>query len=424
MNIFTVLTPVITLVTVQITVLELSRLRKVKNLYLILLLVLSIQTVICGTILVNYGLAVYAKCFFFIMDAPMFLTFYWLSARRDLRDLFTVLVTMFISFAVSLPSIWMSHYVGGGYVWYNLIRVAIFSVLIILIHYRVKERYRQIQDELKQGWGIFCILPIIGLLILAYQYLIYINTGNFVHIAMICFFILVLMIAIFFVFNYVLNQLHDKYLVQEQQRILTLQNKAQLEQFERQREAAEISNRRWHDLRHNTQQLIELIEAGNGDQALDYLREQIGSEQIHKTVYCMHPAVNSILCLWAERAEKAGIEVKILTDVPDKLTIEPMELSALFSNAIENAYEACIKLKDDMIKFINVDSRYNGKRLAISVVNSCSNEVVFRDDMPVSSKEGGGIGTRSMAYTVQRFSGTKFYEAKNGIFTARLILNV
>ncbi len=424
MDFSTILMPVITLLTAQITVLELGRMRQVKKLYLILLIELIFQTIICVAILVNYGLAAYAKCFIFVMDVPAFLTFYWLSARRDFRDLFTVLVTIFINFTMSLPSLWVTHLVGGGYFWYNIVRVLIFSVLIILIRCRVRERYQQVQDELKKGWGIFCILPVIGLLILAYQYMIYCNNGNFYHMAINCIFVLLLMTAVFFVFNYVLNQLHDKYLVQEQQRILTLQNKAQLEQFERQREAAEISNRRWHDLRHNTQQLIELIESGNIDHALDYLKEQSGMEQIPKKVYCMHQAVNSILCLWAERSGKVGIEIEILTDVPDQLSIEPMELSALFSNAVENAYEACIKLSDDIKKFIKVEARYNGKRLAISVVNSCSSKVVFEEDMPVSSKEGGGIGTRSIAYTVQRFSGTKFYEAKNGVFTARFILNV
>ena len=424
MDISTILTPVITLVTAQITVLELSRLRKMNRLYLILLAELIFQTIICGAILVNYGLVVYAKCFVFIMDIPAFLTFYWLSARRDFRDVFTVLITIFVSFAVSLPSIWMSHFIAGDFFWYNLIRVIIFSVLIILIHFRIKKRYRQIQDVMKQGWGVFCILPVIGLVIMTYQYIIFINTGNYFHIAMIGFLILLMMAAIFFVFNYVFNQLHDKYLMQEQQRILTLQNKAQLEQFERQREAAELSNRRWHDLRHNTRQLIELIETGNVDRALDYLKEQIGMELVPKKVYCMHTAVNSILCLWAERSQKAGIEMEIVTDVPEKLSIEPMELSALFSNAVENAYEACIKLSDDIRKFIKVEARYNGKRLAISVINSCSSEVIFENDMPVSSKVGGGIGTRSITYTVQRFSGTKFFEARDGIFTARFILNV
>ncbi len=424
MDIFIVLTPVITLVTAQITVLDLSRFRPMKKKYLILLMQLIFQTIICGAILIHYGLEAYAKFFFIIMDVPALITFYWMSARRDFRDLFTVLITIFISFTISLPSIWVSSSIRGGYLWYNLVRAIFFSIVMLLLHYRVRERYLQIQDEIKQGWGIFCILPFLGILMLSYQYVIYISRGDFFHLTMICFFLLILMIAVFFVFNYVLNQLHGKYLMQEQQRILTMQNKVQQEQFERQREAAEISNRRWHDLRHSTHLLIELIESGNVEQALTYLKEQRGMEQIPQTVYCIHPAVNSILCFWAERSQKAGIEIEIQTDVPDKLSIDPMELSALVSNALENAFEACSKLSEDIKRFIKVEAHYNGKRLAISIVNSCDSEVEFEKDMPVSSKVGGGIGARSIAYTVQRFSGTKFFEAKDCIFTARFVLKV
>jgi hypothetical protein len=39
-------------------------------------------------------------------------------------------------------------------------------------------------------------------------------------------------------------------------------------------------------------------------------------------------------------------------------------------------------------------------------------------------KKGGGIGTRSIAYTVERFAGTKFFEAKDGVFIARFVLNI
>ncbi len=425
MDISTILMPVITLLSAQLIVLELSRLRiSSRKLMVILAFELLLQTVVCAAILIHFGYEVYAKCFFFVMDLPACITFYCLSKRRDFRDLFTVLVTIFISFTTSIPSMWASQILGDGYFWYNIIRIVFFGIFISLIHFQLRKRYLQIQDELSQGWGFFCILPLLGLMMLGYQYLVYSRSGNFSHVAVICIFILITVLAVFYVFNYILNQLHEKYMIQEQQRLLVMQNKAQQEQFERQKESAEKSNRRWHDLRHNTQQLIELMEAGNMEQALAYLKEQRGMEQVPQTVYCLHPAVNSILCLWAERSKKAGIEIEIQTDVPEKLLIEPMELSALFSNAIENAFEACNRVVDSSRSFIKVESRYNGKRLAISIMNSCNSEVVFENDMPVSAKTGGGIGTRSMAYTVQRFSGTKFFEVKDGVFTARMILNV
>ncbi|MDF2487242.1 MAG: hypothetical protein K0R46_3410, partial [Herbinix sp.] len=268
------------------------------------------------------------------------------------------------------------------------------------------------------------ILPFIACLVMYSHYLIFIQSGIFIDFILNCFFIVVMMSTIFIIFNYILNQLHEKYLLQEQRRILAMQNKAQLDQFEQQRAESEKSNRRWHDLRHGTQQLIELLETGKIEIAIDYLKEQRGENQINKVDYCMHPVVNSMLCLWAERVRKTGIMMEINTNIPDQLQIEPMELSALFANAIENAYEACLRLSSETPKFIKVQTNYNGGRLAIGITNSCLPEILFDKDMPISDKKGGGIGTRSIVYTAERFAGTTFFEAKDGVFTARFILNI
>jgi hypothetical protein len=101
-----------------------------------------------------------------------------------------------------------------------------------------------------------------------------------------------------------------------------------------------------------------------------------------------------------------------------------MELSALFANAFENAYEGCLRLGNGTHKFIKAEAQYNGKRLAIGFTNSCLEDIHFEDDMPVSDKINGGIGTRSIAYTVGRFHGTKYFGVKDGVFTARFVLNI
>jgi len=213
-------------------------------------------------------------------------------------------------------------------------------------------------------------------------------------------------------------------MMQEQKRILSIQNKAQLDQFVQQKEASEKANRRWHDLHHNTEELIGLLEAGDTDTAITYLKEQRGMVEVPKTEYCLHPAVNSILCLWAERFRKAGISVGIQTDVQEKLDIEPMELAALFANAFENAYKGCLCLPDGTQKFIKVEAHYNGKRLAIGFTNNCREDICFEGDMPVSLKQGGGIGIRSITYTVKRFHGVAYFEEKDGVFSSRFVLNV
>jgi hypothetical protein len=424
MDLSALLMPAITLITAQITVLELALFRYNKRKMIVFLcLEFIVQETVNGSVLLFAGYDAYARWFPLIMDVPAGITFFYLSKRRDFRDLFTIFVTLFISFTISVPSMWISQLLGNSNWWYSLIRIILYTIVLYLIHRFIRKRYIQIQEEIEKGWGMFCILPLIGSAILYVEYQQYSDNGKFSEVAAECFLTIAIMATVFLLFNYVLKQLHEKFIVQEQKQILAIQNKAQRDQFDQQREAAEKTNRRWHDLRHNIQELIELLEAGDVDTALSYLKEQRGMDVIPKEEYCLHPAVNSILCLWAERSRIAGIIAEIRTDVPVKLNIEPMELSALFSNAFENAYEGCLSLPSDIQKYIKVDANYNGKRLSIGFSNPCLKDIRFEGDMPVSLKSGGGIGTKSIAYTVSRFHGTRYFIARDGVFSARFILN-
>lgn len=425
MNYSTLFTPMITLATAQATAIALARLRyQGKKLWLILGIELLIQLAINGPILLVGGLESYAKWFGITMDLPAVLTLFYISKRRDFRDLFTVLITIFLGFYLSFPSMLIEYRLGGGYSCYNVSRIIIFFVLIILIHKFIRKRYLQIQDELLKGWGIFCILPFIGILVIYYEYMRYFEYGNNVEALFSACLMICILTVVFILFLYIFKQLHEKYLAQEQQRILVLQNKAMYEQFEQQKAASEKANRRWHDMRHHTTELINLLESGETEQALQYLREQLGMDNIPKEEYCLHPAVNSILCLWAQRARKAGIHTEIHTEVPSTLAIDPSELSALFANAFENSYHGCLVLPEDTPRYIKVEATYNGKRLAIGFTNPCRKNIRFEDGIPLSEKEGGGIGSRSIVYTVKRYHGMAFFKETDGVFHARFILNL
>lgn len=424
MDLSVIFIPLITLFTAQITALDLGHFRiGTKKLIFVMILELIVQVSVSGYIFLFYDYDLYARWFFITMDLPAFLIFFYFSKRRDFRDLFTLLVTIFLNFAISVPSMFFSQFLNNRYVWYNLFRIIIFSILFYYIHEVVRKRYLLVQEEIEKGWGIFSILPFIGSFALYYKYLQYGKSGNFNNVFAECMVVILILAIVFFIFHYIFDQLHEKYLVQEQKRILSMQNKAQRDQLEQLKETTERTNRRWHDMRHHVQELIELLEKGDSDKTLLYLKELRGLDDISREDHCLHPAVNSILCLWTERASKAGIEVEIKTDIPEVLNIEPLELSALFSNAFENAYEGCLRLPEDIKRFINVEARYNGKRLTIGFMNSCIDDIQFTNHIPVSVKKSGGIGTRSMLYTIRRYRGTFYFDAKDGVFTARFVIN-
>ncbi|PKM73127.1 MAG: hypothetical protein CVU91_06055 [Firmicutes bacterium HGW-Firmicutes-16] len=417
--------PIVTLVTAQITVMDLARFRfPLKKVLVILGIQLIIQTLVSGSILLLLGYDEYVRWFVIAVDLPAFLVFLYISKRRDMRDVFTTLITIFINIVISIPAIWISQLLNGVYYWYSLVRIILFVAVFLIIHCFVRKRYIQLQDELEKGWGIFSIQPAIGLIFMYFQYSQYGIDQKIMPLLFNGVIISLLILVVFWILYYVFKQLHEKYLIQEQQRILTIQCKAQMDNLEQQKEIAEMTNRRWHDLRHSTQELIELLEAGELNTAMAYLKEQRGMANLQKADYCLHPSVNSILCLWAERSIRAGITVELNMDVPEKLEIDPIELSTLFANAFENAYEGCLRLPEGTQKYIKAQSRYNGKMLAVGFTNSCANEISFENDMPVSAKSGGGIGTRSMAYTVQRFKGNISFAVKDNVFTVKFILKI
>ncbi|MBI9095521.1 MAG: GHKL domain-containing protein [Sphaerochaeta sp.] len=417
--------PMLTLLISQAIVLDLARFRfPRKKVVLILAIELGVLVIVSSAVLILAGLAMYARWYVLILVIPSYTTYIYTSKYRDGRDMFTIVTTIFISFFISIPAMWFSRFNGSGYWHYNFARIVLASIVFVFIHYVFRKSYLLAQEEIDKGWGVFSILPFLGSVVLYYTFVRYGRRGSFIEVLYATSATMVIMVAVYAVIFYMFQQLHEKYIVLEQQRILAMQNKAQFEQYLLFKETSETMNRRWHDLRHTTQVMIELLESGDTDTALSNLKDQMGMSSYTYEEYCQHPAVNSILCLWAERSRKENILLSIVANVPATLEIESVELSALFANAIENAYYACMELPDDVERYIKVEAHYNGKRLAIGITNTCRDSVRFENDMPISSKEGGGIGTLSMLYTVKRFHGAYTFSAEDGLFSTRFVLNV
>ena len=278
--------PLITLIMAQITAIDLGSLRiHGKKLWLLLILELLVQLLLNIPLILIFGLQIYVKWYFIIMDLPAIILFIFLSQYRDQRAWYTILCTIFVSFSVSFLALWIVDAFQGKYMLYNMVRILLFIPMILLIHKAIRRKYQILQQELTKGWGMFSLLPMIGTAALYYQYsrqgLVFSNLWTLLYGSTIIF----VLFTMFFTFYYIFSQLHDKNLIQEQQRILSLQTKAQWELFELQKEEAEKSNRRWHDLRFHTNILIELLEGGDTATALCYLKEQYRMDEALQREY-------------------------------------------------------------------------------------------------------------------------------------------
>lgn len=417
--------PIITLIIAQGIAVDLGCLRfHGKKLWLILGIELILQVMLNAPIILIFGLQLYAKYYVVTMDLPAILLFFFLSKRRDFSTLYTILCTIFASFSITFTAIWIVNIFDGSYILYNFTRILLFVFTMFIVHHFLREKYQLIQRELDKGWGMFCILPMICIVAMYYQYYRYGFTNNDLMSLLYSNSIILIMLIIFITFIYVFHQLHERNLLREQQRILALQCKVQWGMFEYQKEASETTNRKWHDFRFHTNNLIELLEEGEIDVALTYLKEQQILDIPENVEYCKHTSVNSILLLWAGRIQKAGISMDIKTEIPQSLNIDPTELSSLFANAIENAYYGCECLPEDCAKYITIEANYSEDRLAVVITNSCQSDIRFHDNLPISQNEGGGNGTRSIQFIAKRHKGTVFFDARDNQFSLRAVLFV
>ena len=62
--------------------------------------------------------------------------------------------------------------------------------------------------------------------------------------------------------------------------------------------------------------------------------------------------------------------------------------------------------------------------LKIELKNSANNHVEIRDDLPVSTKEGGGIGMKSVKHIVESNHGMIFFKQEPQLFITQIILPV
>lgn len=96
----------------------------------------------------------------------------------------------------------------------------------------------------------------------------------------------------------------------------------------------------------------------------------------------------------------------------------------LISNLLENACEACEKSQLPS-PFILLTAEIQDSQLKIEMRNTVGSKTKFDDyGMPITTKEGGGTGTRSIKYIVKKYEGILNFRQSENIFITQIILPI
>ena len=122
------------------------------------------------------------------------------------------------------------------------------------------------------------------------------------------------------------------------------------------------------------------------------------------------------------RGENIRIEAKAI--VPADLQVSEVDLSLIIGNLLDNAMEACMKMKEEEEKFIRVYIDILKGQLYIYVMNSVGEDPkrVGRIYLTTKDKKFHGLGLIRMDQVVQKYHGYLDRQNEDGVFATEVML--
>ena len=228
---------------------------------------------------------------------------------------------------------------------------------------------------------------------------------------------------------YALKVEDEKNSMEFQIAMMKQQESMQFEHYERQREKYGKSIEVLHDVSKHIRSIEELYQAGVTDKAMEYTR-QIGGilKPLVPEEYSDNPMLNILLADRKQAAESMGIRFVVKVESTGLGFIEPVDVTTLFGNLLENAMQAALKCSGG--RYIKVHIKNYNEMLSIRIENSVemeeghSREVRIKNGRPVSTGgRGTGIGCLNVQRCVEKYGGSVLYKNGNGKFYSDVILN-
>jgi len=178
-----------------------------------------------------------------------------------------------------------------------------------------------------------------------------------------------------------------------------------------------------HDMRHHIAILSGMAAEGSLEKIRTYLNTaQSDIEAITPTRYCKNETVNLILSTFSSKARHEEVTMTVDAKLPEYIPFSDTELCSLLSNGIENAIFAAASCPEPELRTVSVKAKILKSTLLISIVNPYVYDVVMKDGLPQSARDGHGFGTRSIAAIAAAHNGQAVFAADDGVFTFKIMI--
>ena len=206
--------------------------------------------------------------------------------------------------------------------------------------------------------------------------------------------------------------------IQSKERMWAL-NRAQ---YEMNRENIEIINRKCHDLRHQVAALRSLDNQKDKDNAI---REMEQAVMIYDAAYQTgNLALDTVLTQKALLCSQQEIPLSVIADGELLSFIDPIDLYTMVANILDNAIEANLRIAEKEKRSIHLAVHERKGLIILQAENPYDGEVQMKDGLPLTSKGdkvNHGFGSRSIAWTAEKYGGILRLRPENGMYVLRIV---
>jgi two-component system sensor histidine kinase AgrC len=280
-------------------------------------------------------------------------------------------------------------------------------------------------SDIKTGYRFMLMIVPASSLVLAYVIFdLIIKVGwenaSIAIIGLLC--LLYVNIIIFALFESYMRQLGKEYRYQLTEKQLDMQ----LAHYNQLAESRAHIREIWHDFKNHVNCMQVLYDNNDRESLGRYIKNLSHIEEAAKVIDTGNPVIDALLNNKQSIAAANGIKFDTELMIPSGLSIPPADICVVLGNSLDNAIEACCRIKSpDIEKYIRLVMGYRNDYLVVTVVNSYEQMPKKQGGVLKTSKsspELHGLGMQSIDRTVRQYDGNMKVNYKDNVFTLELIM--
>ena len=197
----------------------------------------------------------------------------------------------------------------------------------------------------------------------------------------------------------------------------------QYQQYKQSRESIDLINMKYHDLKHQIGYLRNEQDASKRNDFLDRLENDIKSFELQNKTG--NAVLDTILTGKSLYCYKHGITMTCVVDGKLLDFMETMDICSIFGNALDNAIESAMRIRDKEKRLIHVTVSQLNDFVMIRIENYYEDELKTDGKNYVTTKRDKrhhGWGIKSIKYTADRYDGAVYINTDNNWFDIKIAI--